>query len=110
MQEPRSAPRRRVLKGAIAAFQGRHATIDCTVRDISETGCRIVKTGSINLPDTFELILELDGISIDCEVVWRKTDSIGVRFVGNARAEAPKRAQVLRPTGPAEKASLRRRR
>ena len=68
-EEKRRGPRRRVLKGAIVAYNDRHSTMPCFVRDISDTGARLRMDCSMSPPDTFLLIIELDGIEVDCEVV-----------------------------------------
>ena len=72
----RMAPRRRVLKAGIAASNDRHLTIACAVRDLSATGARLRVEGSLSIPDTFELIIEVDGIEANCEVVWRKGNEV----------------------------------
>lgn len=106
----RRAIRRRVLKGAIVAFNNRHCTVACTVRDISATGARLRSDGSVNMPDTFELLIELDGVEADCEVVWRKGNEVGVRFKGAPRRTIPKRRQALSVSLPDRGGSLRRNR
>lgn len=98
--DKRRAQRRRILKGAVAAFSNRHCSIACIVRDISLTGARIRSEGSVNIPDTFELLIELDGTEADCEVVWRKGNEIGVRFRGAPRRVNPCRQQSLNSTQP----------
>ena len=60
-KEKRRGPRRRVLKGAIVAYNDRRSTISCSVRDISDTGARVRVDGSMSAPDTFLLVIELDG-------------------------------------------------
>lgn len=105
----RKAGRRRVLKGALAAYSSRHCSIPCTVRDISATGARIRSEGTLNIPDTFELIVEIDGTEADCEVVWRKGNEIGVRFVGAPRRVTAKRSQAVAMSAPDRAISLRRR-
>lgn len=106
--ERRCAPRRRMLKSAIAAFNNRFCTVSCTVRDLSDTGARLRSEGSVNIPDTFELIIELDGFEADCEVVWRRGSDLGVRFLGAPRKVAPKRDQVISAHLPAPVPTLRR--
>lgn len=108
MVEQRVSLRRRVLKGAVAAFNGRHATIPCTVRDVSATGCRLLTTGSVAIPDTFELITDLDGTVVACEVIRRTNTELGVKFVGPIEQRPPERVQVVIATRPASKPSLRR--
>jgi PilZ domain len=107
-EDKRRAPRRRVLKGAIVAYNDRRSTLSCTVRDISDTGARLRMGGSINAPDTFLLIIELDGFEADCRVVWRKAPDLAVTFVSPPRKVPPKRSQSVAALVPEGKPSLRR--
>lgn len=104
----RGGPRSRMLKGGVIAFSGRHATIPCVVRDISEGGARLQVAQGSAVPDTFELIVELDGLEAPCQIAWRKPHEVGVSFLAMPRRAAPKRAQVVGQTGPIGKATLRR--
>lgn len=103
----RSALRRKQLKAGIISFNNRHSTLPCSVRDISETGARL-EAAAASVPDTFELIVELDGLEADCQVVWRKVNFVGVRFAAPPRRTEPKRIQVVQATVPKAGASLRR--
>jgi len=105
----RCKPRRRILKGGIIAYSGRHLTVECAVRDLSDEGAKLIVTDHRQIPDSFELLIELDGFEAQCEVVWRRPDSIGVRFQSPPRKVEPRRHQVLRPLAPQAQASLRRR-
>ncbi len=105
--DPRSA-RRRLLKSGTICFNGRHSTLPCTVRDFSDGGAKLLSQGSVNVPDTFELNVELDGIWVSCEVVWRRGSEVGVRFTSPVEIAVPKRKQVLSCTEPKAKPSLRR--
>jgi two-component system response regulator len=111
---PRSASDRRdgkrskMLKGGIIAFSARHATIPCVLRDLSEGGARLQVAQSSAVPDTFELIVELDGLEVPCEVVWRKVTEIGVAFTQAPCKVAPKRVQIVGQTGPVGRSTLRR--
>jgi PilZ domain-containing protein len=104
----RIAPRRRILKSGIAASNDRRLTVNCTVRDISDTGARLRIEGSMTVPDTFELIIELDGLEAPCQVVWRKGGEVGVKFLAAPRVVAAKRAQVVGAVVPPKAISLRR--
>lgn len=106
--EARFAPRRRMLKSGKIAYNDRHVTIGCAVRDISATGARLRVEGSVSAPDTFELLIQLDGLEANCQVVWRRDADIGVRFLGAPRIVAPKRAQVINALAPVQAPSLRR--
>ncbi|MBU1212528.1 MAG: PilZ domain-containing protein [Alphaproteobacteria bacterium] len=105
----RLAPRRRVLKGAQAVFLNGHCSIPCMVRDISTSGARIKSMHSAHIPDHFQLVIELDGIEVQCEAVWRKSGEIGVRFLAPPSNHQPKRHQVVTAVVFEKKPTLRRR-
>jgi hypothetical protein len=106
--EGRGSPRRRVLKAAVAASNDRHLTVACTVRDLSATGARLRVESSLSIPNTFELIIEIDGLEATCDVVWRKANEVGVRFLFAPRMAAARRLQIVNPLAPAKPPSLRR--
>ena len=106
--EARATPRRRVLKSGIIAFNDRYSALPCTVRNLSTTGAHLRADGSINTPNTFELLVELDGFEANCEVLWRKDKDIGVRFLSAPRMVPPKRAQVVNALVPTQPPTLRR--
>jgi hypothetical protein len=104
----RQAQRRRVLKGGVVAFNDHYSSLPCIVRDISETGARLRIEGSMNAPDRFDLIIEIDGLEASCEVVSRKASELAVRFVSPPRRVAPRRAQVVQALVPTKPPTLRR--
>jgi hypothetical protein len=105
--EARAAPRRRVLKAAVA-FNERRVTISVAVRALSPTGAKVRCEASTSIPDHFVLIVELDGLEADCEVVWRHAHEVGARFLGPPRSVRPKRLQVVQAVTPANKPTLRK--
>lgn len=106
--DARRAARRRVLKAGLAASNDRHLTVNCTVRDLSDTGARLKTEGSVGVPDTFELTIEVDGLEASCAVVWRSGQEVGVKFLAAPRKVAARRAQIINPMVPASQPSLRR--
>ncbi len=106
-RDPRSAPRRKQLKSGIIAFHERHSTLPCIVREISDSGARL-EVDQAHVPDTFELIIELDGLEADCAVMWRRGQRLGVRFTAPPRIRPPRRVQVVRPTLAPDKPTLRK--
>ena len=80
MTEKRRTPRQRVLKGAKISTRQLGTSIDCTVRNVSETGACLVVTTPVGIPDTFDLVLADGGVR-PCKVEWRKADKIGVSFL-----------------------------
>jgi len=104
----RLAQRRRVLKGGIVAFNDHYSSLPCTVRDISDTGARLRIDGSINAPVRFDLIIEIDGLEVPCEVVSRKGSEIAVRFISPPCMKAPRRVQIVQALVPTKTPTLRR--
>src|SRR4030088_2054743 len=71
-QERRIVARRRALKRAQIIFKGHWATIDCTVRNLSDRGACLNVETSIGIPDSFDLVLDHASV-FDCFVTWRKS-------------------------------------
>jgi len=78
VDEHRTVPRRRLLKSGKISFGG--GAIDCTVRNVSETGAALDVISPVGIPDHFTLPIDSDHIRAPCRVVWRKQSRIGVRF------------------------------
>jgi hypothetical protein len=74
----RSATRHRVLKAGTILIG--NSSINCMVRDMSDTGAMLNVTSSVGIPDDFLLILAPDGHRAPCHVAWRKEKQIGVTF------------------------------
>jgi PilZ domain len=80
----RIAPRHRVLKAGTIEFGG--GGIDCTVRNVSDTGAALEVTSPVGIPERFTLVVPQDNIAKPCRVMWRKEKRIGVAFVSNGEA------------------------
>ncbi len=78
MTNKRAAPRLRVLKAGTIMFGS--AGIDCTVRNLSETGAALEVVSVVVMPTEFSLVIRSDNINRNCRVVWRKMNRIGVAF------------------------------
>lgn len=75
--------------------------------------CAPALTGSLALeqpPHTFVLLFELNGLEVDCHVIWRRKKEIGVRFLSAPRLLAPKRIQLNKPPVPDQSPRLVRKR
>lgn len=90
-EENRAARRQRVLKQGKILLTGDLAGIDCTVRDVSETGARLMCSDSNAVPDEFRLVFPADRTMRDVKVMWRKPGQVGVQF-----ACEPRRAPLLK--------------
>jgi hypothetical protein len=60
------------------SFDG--AGIDCTVRNVSETGALLEIESPVGIPNNFTLVISKDGVKRPCRVAWRSARRIGVRF------------------------------
>lgn len=106
--ESRQTDRKRVLKGAKISYAARCASLPCVVRDISSTGARLQVKDHGSVPETFELLIELDGFEAEVEVVWRRQGEVGVIFLDEPIVKNPKRRQVVSSSVPKARGTLRR--
>jgi hypothetical protein len=79
MENKRTAARQRTFKGGSVSMPG--GTVECVIRNLSDTGALLEFSASIALPDTFKLIIKPELITRDCQVAWRSEQRIGVQFV-----------------------------
>lgn len=94
-REQRRAPRRIVLDRAVAFQNLPLRRFSCVVRDISDTGARLIGADIDAIRGSF--VLTIQGKTTEprvCEVVWRRHRVIGVRFVPVA-AKAERRVFPL---------------
>jgi len=78
MDERRGAPRHRVLKTGKIVLADGTSVIDCTVRNLSETGALISVENAVVMPEEFTM--QVDGNPRRCIVMWRRFDRLGVKF------------------------------
>lgn len=78
MSDNRAAYRKRVLKAGVVKLAD--TMIDCTVRNVSETGAALEIISPLFIPDRFILSIKSDQIERSCQVVWRKEKRLGVSF------------------------------
>jgi hypothetical protein len=78
MDETRIAARHRGLKAGTIEFGG--GAIDCTVRNLSQTGAALEVVTPLFIPDHFTLFVPSEQLKRPCHIAWRKEKRIGVRF------------------------------
>jgi hypothetical protein len=86
----RGAQRMRVLKGAKVVALEQWTLVDCTVRDMSATGARIICKDPIAVKNEFRFLVTADNTICDAKVVWRRGDEIGITFTSE-KTRAPAR-------------------
>ena len=72
-------------------FPNSLSAIDCTIRDLSQTGAKIVCADPAVVPDEFRLVVLVDMVMRDVKVAWRKPDLIGVHFTSEPRRAPPRK-------------------
>jgi hypothetical protein len=77
--DKRQARRKRLLKGARILIPSLGISVDCALRDLSESGACLVLTAPVAVTDNFELAM-YDGVIRQCRVVWRSGRRIGIAF------------------------------
>lgn len=82
MEEKRKVPRRRVLKEGKIVYADGLRVLDCTIRDMSPSGARLLISSTVGLPDTFQLYEKSSGMLYPAKVAWRQANSLGVEFQG----------------------------
>ncbi len=84
-KDNRSSQRRRTVLTGRVVFNNRSSVLDCTVRDLSETGARISFAVS-ELPPEFELEIPNKGQRVQARLMWSRGATHGVMFVQDQKA------------------------
>ncbi len=79
--DQRGAHRQRALKAAKVVLSDWTA-IDCTLRDVSDKGARLVFAGATSLPEEFRLIIVAAETVRPVRLLWQRGLSAGVAFAG----------------------------
>jgi hypothetical protein len=93
MDQRRLSKRARTLLEGRIVFNNRFSLIQCTIRDISDTGAQIYFAHPVAIPQEFELEIPKRGLSVRARVMWSREKSHGVEFIEdpyeNLLEEAP---------------------
>jgi hypothetical protein len=83
----RAAQRTRTLLQARIEFNNGATTVDCTVRDLSETGARLQVPQSAVVPPHFVLFVPKHGRRYQAQLRWHRDGYIGAAFEVHAAGE-----------------------
>jgi hypothetical protein len=78
MGDKRDTQRQHVLKAGTILFDG--SSTDCLVRKMSLGGANLEVESQTGIPDSFDLVIDVEHSNQHCHVVWRKARRIGVAF------------------------------
>ena len=76
----RVAPRLKTLLAARINFNNGQSTLDCFIRNLSDTGAKLVTSAAVSLPDCFDLFLSNKSVTRRAQIVWRRGEEVGIRF------------------------------
>jgi hypothetical protein len=89
MRERRALVRHKTFMKGRIYFNNRLQSLDCIVRDVTDTGSRLEFSENVTLPDAFELYLPTRNEYFRAHVEWRKGNQIGISWdSAKERAEA----------------------
>jgi len=88
-------PERRITSRQKSFLQGRiyynkrRSSVDCLVRDVSDTGAKLVFGVTVTIPDVVELYLSNKDEVRSAKVQWRKGNEMGVDFTDDPAEAGP---------------------
>ena len=85
----RGAPRRRALLSGKLVYGAAEYSVDCTIRDLTETGARVRLATDVPVHDPVWLIHLNLGTAYRAAVAWRKPSELGLRFDGAVDLNGP---------------------
>ena len=89
MSERRIATRQKSFLRGCVYFNNRRSAVDCLIRDISDTGARLIFSSTIALPDIADLYIPQKEQTLRIHIQWRHGDEVGVAFNESGRAPEP---------------------
>jgi len=88
MSERRNTKRQKSFLRGCIYFNNRRSAVDCLIRDISGTGCRVIFSSTVQIPDVVDLYIPQKEQTLRAVVQWRQGEEAGVAFGDAARAPA----------------------
>lgn len=74
------APRTRTFLKGVVLYDNRRVSIECTIRDLSDTGARIAFQSPITIPDRIELFIPHKNRTYLADVKRQDGSEVGVAF------------------------------
>ena len=95
MAERRSSARQKSFLQGRIYFNNRRSSVDCLIRDYSETGARLKFSESVAVPEAIELYIPNKEVFHRARVEWRSGNEMGISFPEEVRAPSstPEAAQ-----------------
>jgi hypothetical protein len=86
MSERRRATRQKSFLRGCIYFNNRRSAIDCLIRDVSQTGARLIFSDTVSVPDVVDLHIPQKDQMLRAHVQWRRGEELGIAFATAAGA------------------------
>ncbi len=84
VEQRRASPRSHTLLKGHIIYNNQLSRMECTVRDLSETGARLVFAQPVKIPAEFELQVPRKKLVRRAQVMWYDGPNYGIMFVDDA--------------------------
>jgi hypothetical protein len=81
----RQQVRRRRHQSAWITLDGGTANCKCQVEDVSQSGAKITLDRAAEVGRLFDIAFVPRSAARRCEVVWRRGNTLGIRFIGSGQ-------------------------
>ena len=82
-----ASPRKRTLLRGRIEYSNKQFSLDCLIRDLSETGARLSVSENVSLPAKFDIPDRREPVPV--ELCWRIRDGAGVRILSGSENQHP---------------------
>ena len=87
MRDRRTSTRQKSFLQGRIYYNNRRSSVDCLVRDISDTGARLVFSSAVTFPDVVEVYLSNKDEVCRAQVQWRRGNEVGIDFIFDRAAD-----------------------
>jgi hypothetical protein len=101
VEQRRASPRLRTLLEGHIVYNNRLSRMECTVRDLSEKGARLIFAQPVKVPAEFELQIPRKKLVRRAQIIWYDGQNHGVMFLDDevvtAQGSSPRSQDGIRP-------------
>jgi hypothetical protein len=99
VEQRRASPRSRTLLEGHIIYNNRLSRMECIVRDLSETGARIVFAQPVKVPAEFELQVPKRKLVRQAQIMWYDGQNHGVMFLEDEAGEPIRKPSATKSQG-----------
>ena len=85
MIERRQSTRSRVIYGGVVGYNRRQTTVECVIRNFSDTGANVEFADPAVLPEIVDLLVAKKNRAFTAKVAWRHSNMAGLAFTTRRR-------------------------